>query len=364
MPRRYADDIKRIVGIDPNQSRLGPPLAKPSLLSRRGIGYGTADGGTGRSSGAGGETEPPEVALADSDTGENRQETDSGIIPNTDDNSISMADLIDGIPFESKLVDPILGGLGLDYDDQNALLSLTGVDCSTGDEVVVQLREGLDFIPPDEVIDQNGNIIRNEWENAETPPAEVGWTSGLKWQVAGRPYYSTPQKSADAYAQESWDAGYTVTNEFWFSGTPSTGGVYQVDFLVGETPGSGQAIVSQTSCTPTAGDDVCPLVEPTVEQWPSDGKYRFRFEGGQFITSQYDGEVPDNYRDPVSSVEFCTEDGRTVKGTPTNENGSMWYETSGGAPTGVIRVFDNAGHMTGATDTTGFVNYLPTEPAA
>jgi len=360
MGNRYADDIKRIVGIDPNQSILDAALQKAAIAARRGIGYfNPTTGGSESISGTPNQTQLPATkGIGDSKTGANTAgeegldpaDPQNGVI-NTTTGQASAEDVIDGINAAAKLSHPQVTAAGLTYSNNNSLNSLTAVDCNTGDAVEIRLRN--DFIPPDATLDSNGEELAAQWEDAGTPPNKVGWTSGVEWFTGNESFatfYPTTTELIDAKIASFLDAAAgSVTGQYWVTGNYTDGGLYHVDFS--GDPSLTEFATSSRACTPGSGTS-CPISAPTETQWPVDDKYVLKLDGGQFVSSEFDTEVPTNLKNASSKVNFCFGAGGSRTGTieTTKDNGHMIYETSGGAPTGIIRAYDSSGNLVAAFD--------------
>lgn len=373
MGNRYADDIKRIVGIDPNQSTLGDAEEKGAIGGKRGIGYVNASsGGVEGESGAPGDKQKSTKKKGDSKSNGEDAGTSpldpanpqNGVISPTD-GVYAAADIIDGLSPASKESSPATTDGGLEYDGSLALNAFTAVDCSAGTGIEVRLRN--DFVPPDAVEDSNGVEGHSDWEDADTPPALIGWDSGKEWGTGftpTAPFFSTPQGVAD-YLTSVVEQTSIIISAFWASGAnPIDGGFWTIFHdLEGVPPGTQvDTFVASQSCTPDAESTSCPVTAPTETAWPTSGQYVLRAGGGQFTANQYDSEAPVGATNPSSKVDFCFGDEAARTGTveATRNNGYMLYETSGGNPTGIVRAYDSTGQMVAAFDTSFIDNYRPT----
>lgn len=378
MGNRYADDIKRIVGIDPNQSTLGDPEKKASIDAKRGIGYiDTSSNSAKGTSGTPGSTQlSTDKGEGDTSNGEN-DAGDTPLDPSSPQNGVNGVNdgivdveaLIDGTADQAKETAPATTDGGLEYDGSLALSGFTATDCASGKDIEVRLRN--DYVPPDAQEDLNGVPTSNDWEDASTPPAELGWQLGYFWSNGF---------SASQDPHSTWTGVYDFVE-----GTIASNATIEVlsitDSLVvariitynddTHTPpelGHIDSSIVRQSCSiePGLSDPVtlCPTEAPTETAWPTSGKYVLKGQEGQYTANQYDSEAPTGATNPSSKVDFCFGAGgaRTGSMEVTRNNGHMIYETSGGAPTGVIRAYDSTGQMVAAFDTTVIQSYRP-EPA-
>lgn len=361
MTNRYADDIKRIVGIDPNQSVLGPSPTKSQILAGRGIAYISVRTGDAKSiSGSPGLTQlPSDLGDGDLDTGEN-DSGEVGLNPfdlqnaiTTEDSGVEdAADIIDGIADQSKISEPQTGPGGLEYSNDGGLNAITAVDCDTGD--VIEIRTGGDYLTP------------RDWTSADDPTGSAeAWTQGTRWTMLnpndgtqfGSAWYTT---ALDAAANFGDVAGGMATEAFLSVSAGSVNGFGQFTALYDEniiseslqtTYGLEYPVDTFAPCT-IGVDDACPVNDPTNPVHPPDDKYTLLLEDGQFSPHTLDTDTPLKYESPVSFVDFCFGAGGSRTGVVevTKDNGFMIYETSMGAPTGPIRAYDSAGRMIAAFD--------------
>ncbi len=375
MGNRYADDIKRIVGIDLNQNVLGAAEKKAAIPGTRGIGYyNPKTGGSEGSSGT-----PNQTTVENRDQGEfDNWENDSGTLgldPNFPQNGVGGAtvgqatagDIIDGIAPEAKVATPQITDAGLVYDNNNSLNSLIATDCVTGDEIEIRFRD--DFVPPDATFDTEGNELTAEWESADVPPVLSGWVIGT--------YYTTPHPGPPANLEgltlttttaalgNALDAAFPGAAPWVFTHYVPDGAFRWIAFYDRSDQQQQSSFpIDEIDCisTPPTLGAVCPSVPPTETSWPPDSRYVMKLDEGNFVTSEFDPEVPPNRINPQSFVEFCFGVGRTGTIEVTKDNGVMIYETGGGgAPTGIIRTYDPSGQMIAVFDAaSGWINnYRP-----
>ena len=170
MGNRYADDIKRIVGIDPNQSSLDKKEPREAIGASRGVGWHNPI--TGQSEGG---EDSPDEPIDTEDSPDNA--TDQKAIDPLDPNSgihtetgglVDVADLIDGIATQSTVNTPQITEAGLIYDNNSALTGISAVDCDTGDAVEIRFKNA--FVPPDGLQATNGFQLTADWDDADVPP--------------------------------------------------------------------------------------------------------------------------------------------------------------------------------------------------
>lgn len=374
MSNRYADDIRRIVGVDPNRSTLGDPERKGSIVARRGIGYVNSNSGDAKGiSGTPGTTQlSADQGQGDSSTGENAAgevgltpgDPQSGVIQ-SDTNTLSAEDIIDGNVNAAKPGSPQVTAAGLQYFNNGAANGMTAKDCDTGKDIGIRLRN--DFVPPE------------GWENADTPPAAFQWELGYNYHFldpntgagVGSDNGTTAYECAST-AGNVWGGSMTEAYQSVSAGSHNGYG----DFIGTYDPAIMSPVlyatygnifpVKKAACV--AGTDTfCPLTEPEgAGDWPADNTYMLKLVDGQFVTSNRDEDVPAKFKNPVSRVDFCFGSGGSRAGTieVTKDGGHMVYETSGGNPTGIIRVYDSSGGMVAAFDNqSGWIdNFRPVTP--
>lgn len=335
MGSRYADDVKRIVGIDPNQSALDAAIIRNAHGLGRGIGYN--DPTSGQSATLRGTSQ--QTTLDGS-----QNSSDFFEFPDLDDASTmtssdiqTAADIIDGE------VDP------------NNLQGISAVDCTTGDDIEILTR--AEFIPPDAVFDSLGVEISGDWADADTPPQKIGWTSGKQWGLGASPtvWFATTVDAIQSRIDLLEGGGNVITGRFWVTGNYTDGGTYKLEYLVGGvTPASQTFPIGFQACTPDDNDATCPATAPAETEWPADGQYSLRFEDGKFVTSTFDSEAPLKYQAPVGRVDFCFGAGGARTGTmeATKDNGYMIYETDAGSPIGIARVYNTEGEKINSFEAT------------
>lgn len=362
MSNRYAENIRKIVGIDKNQGALKEVTAKPRIGARRGIGY--MDPTSGAPTGVNGE---PGLTRLQSDLG-------GGLDPSGE--NITTAEELDpnnpqaGINSSSETTDAediIDGNVG-------ALSNISAKDCSTGQDVSIDTRHG--FSPPD-AVEENGTTIRNQWEAADTPPDIIGAELGKFWTVQ-----STSWTGAVEVGVSPWSMALGLVSKSnthsggariysFVSLTETSATIYTLTMFDSITSATYEMPIAKADCTVDAEDfAAADAVGPTActgsikEQfWPASNTYKLKLSGGQFTTSPYDPNRPAKYTNPVSKVNFCFGAGGSRFGTMevTKDGGFMLYETvsAGGAATGTAKVYGNDGNLKEATPVSTLDAYRP-----
>lgn len=360
MSNRYADDIKRIVGIDLNQSQLAAAEKKSPIPAKRGIGYMGSGGTASGVSGTPGQTQlPSDLGKGDTSTGYNAA-GETGLNPydvqagvgGEDSGAATAAQVIDGEVISSKISSPIVTADGLKLVNNGAISKITAVDCDTGKNIEIRLRG--DYVPP------------AGWTDAETPPSGYDWVAGTNYYfldpttgsgigaVNGETAYECAANGnrifgAGALLDESFQSissgSYNGYGDFYATYDEAT-----LNPVIVATYGNVFPI-SSNACS-VGVDSYCPVSYVPEILWPSDNTYILKLVEGQFVTSTFDEDVPAKYKNPSSKIDFCFGAGGARHGSMevTKDGGNMIYETSGGNPTGIIRVYDSSGSLAAAFD--------------
>jgi len=361
MANRYAEDIKRIVGIDPNQGLLGDPKVKPAIRSMRGIGYIDPTSGSSTSvSGSAGTTQlPTNLPNGAVDTGENTAGVE-GADPNDPLNNVTEAtdgladveDIIDGTADEAKFSELNLDQDGMDFTGDNVLNTLTVYDETTGEQVDIYL--------------QRGERLWTENDDLDDENSPFQWELGFNWTVFGIDQSTGAKVGGSACGATPYAAaanagaifGGDMNNAFQSIGAGSISG--EGDFVASyddsimapilvSTYGT-QFGVERTSggCTPGV-DAYCPTTRPETE-FPDDGEYQLKLANGKFIGSSFDPNLPLEFQQGSSKYNYKFGAGLTRTGSieVTRNGGSMIYETSGGSATGIVRVYSSSGRLQAA----------------
>jgi hypothetical protein len=231
--------------------------------------------------------------------------------------------------------DPFSGG---------ALNKITGLkDCET-DQCVTMHLDGK-FIAPD------------GWDDPSTPPPIAGWQLGYHWNSSFDPssYFmlsiEVMNHFVDALLQDSF---YTSVTNVRIDSQTATSDTYLYDYtttLGGSFVYTGSHTTNKTTCTPSPSDPSCPIEGPTQQEWPADGCYDVAMIDGQIQTNEYDSEAPASAKETRSAAKFCTTGGKEVLIRAASNGGSMMYPlTAGGAPTGIVKVYNSDGTLRSAGD--------------
>jgi hypothetical protein len=310
MANRYAEEIRRIVGVDNLAGGIGAQTPKQPIVGGRGIAYFNADGSIGSDSGTKGETTQPEDAAdgnavtdGDGNTGDDITHEpvgDEGIVPVTD--------LFDGTL-----------GIGDSFTGVNGL-----EDCATGQEY--EVRGDGQFNAPE------------GWEDANTPPINNSYDAGYYWNGGVASSTSKPtaeeifyiyQASAQSIGRDLEIVGQDpdsldpsldqfILRQFnpATNGTTGWGSITQYECNAGH---AGQAY-----CNPVAGD-----LGPT--EWPASTPAQIAWdsESSSFITSQYDGNVASQYKsNNAGQVSLCDSSGNQFTVVPSKDGGLVFTDVT------------------------------------
>jgi hypothetical protein len=208
------------------------------------------------------------------------------------------------------------------------------VDCDTGQGVNVRL---------------NGEFpVHSGWDDPDVPPPPEGFESGYFWESSPIAIYVdfTPELCLEQFKLDSPTATITGIDI-------DTVDQRRYRYYLAATPSFDQSILFvRGTCTPGSYSTYCPEIAPAATEWPTDGNYDLTLKDGQFQSSQYDSEAPTSAKEPRSAINLCTTGGKNVTIRAAANGGSMMYETSGGAPTGTMKVFNSDGTMRMAGDAT------------
>lgn len=404
MTDRYAEDIRKIVGISEQSNLLGPANVKAELGGRRGIGYMGPNGTTPSSvSGGSGSGSTPATVPGHNPNGNNNDGSagagyiptgavpgntegwgSGGVNPRYPNNSTFDSD--SGTYDPESIIDqtgsfPSLP-ISSDYGD---ISNMTGgylskltdaVDCATGRDLDIRL-DGLsqppegwdnDGTPPQDYIDDETTVM---------PDPDTGEGTDVWTFTAGTRYTATHTTGGGSTNTQFPTAAEAIIHAKASPGAgdrPFNRVIYDSDDEIWRVqwdppPGGGtswQEIVTPGSCT-IGVQDGCPAEHtPEFPPWPEDDTLQLVFnpETGKFEVpdSEPDGDRVAKFEDNQhSSVDFCFGDGnsRTGRLQPTSNGGFALHETSGGNPTGIITIFDSNNKVTGYTDPAGLNGYLP-----
>jgi hypothetical protein len=383
MTNKFAENVKRIVGIDRPQEADPNDVVVGGIGSTRGIGtqsFGgktvSSTGGadteeTGTGSGGGINTNATEEEAKEEATEPNENDQDS--LTKTPEAGVYDADkLIDGEegPTEKSGVPDAFSNY---FSIPGGNLSgINAIDCSTGDTLNIRV-DGL-YVPIDQVDNSEGNPISPAWPDPTTPPDVLGYEDGFYWSitlVAPIVYMVYPYDYTSI-------GGVLIT--VWgprVSGGDAPGGVYEVGpsnfrrFFGVEHDGTDYWVQYQAGTTSTGPwgspinsfkifrnicpgplPEYCPGVAPKETMWPEDETISLTKIDGKFQASQYDPDATPEYAGQDSStINFCMDGGRTGRIEMGKNGGTILYETDmSGNPTGIIRYYDSTGALAAAGD--------------
>ncbi len=348
MANKYVQDIRKIVGIDVNQSSLGNPIAKTRIDARKGIAYFNQDSqtvtsqkGTPNQTTAGphslGAVTNPTFGnsggnyVSPSDTSQASYDYDDGTYDGDDD-------LINFLP---NLADTSPNGMGNNISSSGGTLNgITGLlDPETG--LGLDLRFDGMTRPPE------------GWDSVDVPPEEYNqWTAGTQWFAPG----ASDVRSAVAYlaAELQKDvtfSDYTTLISATLESFAHPFGTVRWVF-VWERPSDNDTVsfyAQDESCDIDEDDPFCPIFTPVKH--PADGLMQLIAAGGKWTPSEWEPLVDiipaytDNQHSRIDA-EFGT--GRFISIIPTRNAGYVIGETDvagGTLISDINRVFNAYGKV-------------------
>lgn len=381
--KRQQIDLRKIVGIpEGNKGQLSPAVQRAAWGGGRGIGYMNPDNLTsGSQSGKSGQTQlggtrgtnPGGVQNGTTkkdakDTGGNEVDPadptksihtggggGSGTYPMDGENGI-----IDSTTLrEVQQMENGIGEITSPADGGGTLNGITGIHDCENPEIEFEIRTDGQEVPPP------------GWDDPNTPPETQEWrrfTQGTRWiGSSGTPSTRAPLAITAAESQRdlSGDGAFTdlegepVKDDSF----PHTGGNTRwiFTFKNPNTSATAQYYSMDETCTPSSGSSSCPIDAPP-QKWDPDGKMQMKLVNGKYVVSEHepDADIVAKYKnEPRSIIDFCFGDGRHGRLEPTGDMGYMIYETSGGSPTGIIKVFGSNNRVIGYTDAAGMSMFLP-----
>lgn len=362
MSNRYKEDILDIVGISPDLAAGLPlPASKEPIAATRGIGYQNGKtGGVASKSGSPGET-LVDVAEDGASTegvygGSGSQASPQNTFQQAQaigENIFDLADVLSGLDGPTPT-----DTLTTSYNTPTEAGSLTGLtgmtDCDSGSAIDIRFDDK--FAPRDagETSDRNWSPI---WPDPDTPPTAPGYTNGYRWASAGQ-YASTPGALveyglAQKDAADPPDAPHVFVE---WTQQDEAQWTYSVNDKNGIPVGS--VTILRSSCT-VGVDAGCDATAPTVSEWPADDTISFKTVNGQFVTSEYDSDRTAPYINPTSKLDVCFGSSQyaTIELLGGGDYAVYETSTSGGSPSGVVRIYRKDGTMKTATDATGLAGY-------
>lgn len=314
MANEYANDIRRIAGVDNLQSGINPPVEKNPIKGGRGIAYFNKDGSIGSSSGTKGETLQP----SDSQGGQNSPQTEgatgSGNIqssggggedvlsPDANNNLITDAADLFNLPIGAYIGTGI-GGLQ---------------DCESGQ--CYEVRYDGQFTAPE------------GWDDPNTPPPPEDYQEGYYWHIdaqapGGCQWWaandaSTPSEvlgSISVPIDENCDGTSFYANlEITPDASPATSYNITADYQspLGNTIVSGASIgtITRVVCGGST-EDYC-TITPTQTAWPESecAQLTWDSETATFQTNPYDSNVAEGYKSGnVTQLSLCDGFGNQLK---------------------------------------------------
>lgn len=362
---QYGDDLKRIVGVNKIKTELKELKDQLAILSKRGIAtqnyQAVVDGATSGAGGGGGGggTLPPGFGTDPIKDGSNEGAKDpggpEGGLNGDGDGGFDLEDLIDNLVDKSLLstVDGAKSGIGIITGWKDPLTNRSGEISPVGNHP---------WGPRD-----------GSWINPEDPPAFDGFIQGYTWQspypfggTGSPPFFASSGEAGDWVISE-WGAGgptrnpATLTNSVVTAGPPSPG----VDFYITDPTGVYIIPCGGVACIPGSSSS-CPIDGNTETMWSNSGSpfqlYK-DFLNGTFRGSQYDPNLPDQFKYPTSTVVMEMDSGGRYATIRAGINGgAVLYESdaAGGVnPGSQIHVFDGAGRLLGYFPSTELNNWLP-----
>lgn len=347
---RYSQDIKRIVGIDPNQTKIGEATRKGDIAGKRGIAYINSDGQTVSSaSGTAGITRltnpTNNMGMLGQDKGSGQndpdaEDTDGNAVDptngskgsyNYDQGTYDIEDLID-LEDGPTLSDPAEGaGIGNNPTNLGGTLNgLTGLRDLTTDKGM-ELRLDGKARPP------------VGWESETDPgpsaPAYTKWTQGKQWIDPLSDTAHTDPLGAAKYGRDfAGDVLYTVVVDSSYN---SSFDFWQITFEKPVPDGQVTYQANGATCTPSNSDPVCPITNPI--KWPADGVMQLALSGSSFIMSEAEA-IEDRITQFMdgnhSRVDFAFGSGREGSLRPTQNGGFMVGETVGGNYVGIVQMYN------------------------
>lgn len=383
MADRYAQDIRRIVGIDETQNELDAAELKAQLLGTRGIGYMSASsqqavGISGDSASGLTPTVIPETTTSNTENAgvvesnttvkdsaaeiADGQSKGSMVDPKNPHNSTyeegqgeyAPEDTIDQTNDFPTISDDVQSGVGA-LDERsggtvNAFKDMT--DCDTSKDIDIRM-DGL-FLPP------------TGWVDADTPglaPPTEQWVQGINWFTTS-PIITTAHIAEDIKTSilAAIPSGYTLTSEALEEPLP---GVFRWRFIFDKPSNPQLTYFAQKDTCVVGVDPYCPTDDPTgwaTQNWPDDSKMQLVWQDGKFVV--HDREPPNDivpaYTDNQhSQIDFCFGIGRTGTIAPTRTGGFALFETSGGSTTGIVTIFGSDRKVKAYTSGAGLDAYLP-----
>lgn len=324
MTSRYAEDIRKIVGVKDTEGGLSPQTARESLPGTRGIGYIDSNGSTQSQSGGSksvrqkdnatlaGQTGAlsatnPDEALA----GDGAAETDE----NGDPKDTASADALLDRSDVTGSIQALTDAFGNPINNKRTINEVTGVDCATGDDVSIGLVD--DWTPQEATYFADGTVKSNAWDSADTPPEIAGFQLGFYWHLIGAgpgdpiddatPSGAAGQGLARINATQTGDWSTSIFEPATGGPTPPITYTLVIERFdgAGNVTGQFNLLINRSLCPDIAGI-ACPLEAPLETQWDPDGPVKYKKSGeGTFSTSTFDPNAPVGTSNGTASINFC-----------------------------------------------------------
>lgn len=326
MSNKYVQDIRKIVGIDVNQSTLSVPTFKPRIGAKQGIGYFNQDNQT--------------VASSKKDKDQKLKESlDSGTVYNSDFDGGNYLDPAD--PYSNtydydsgtyEATDSLLTDLP-SIIDSTAGTGMGNNSVSTGGT----LNGITGLLDPEsgQSLDLRfDGLVRPPvgWDSVDVPADEYDrWTAGTQWFAPGSPgAYSAVPILAAKIQRDVAHSDYTALVSAEIENFPHIGGSVRWVFVWERSSDNDQVsfYAHDESCSVSPSDPFCPLYSPIKH--PADGLMQLVASGGKWQVSEYEPlvDVIPSYTDNQHSrIDAQFGSGRFISIIPTRNAGYVIGET-------------------------------------
>lgn len=374
---RYADDLKKIVGIDQLIKRLNEQIQKDRINAKRGIGYGLVDGAIAGATSAAGTGGAPGSALGSNTAGDAKSLTDaalealagelgggSGGSDSGSGTSDSTGGGTDGTAGTNSDQGAIIGGADGVYD---AALLLAGGGPRVGDGRRLNGISGIRDPESSRAVNiYNDGYYRGSSDRL-TPDedgVEPGFLLGYRWTgVTG--VFPTAGQAIDDFWQANFEAGGEAPPgsgnkyEFLRSGSPVfASGSWSCNYYIRQIESGGDLLippgadielnVGATACT-VGVDFACLSAAPTRSEWLRGTAVQLaKNEIGQFVANARDVDVPTLYKAASNILTFKYNNTQYMTQKPTYEGGFTIGESdSTGTYIGAVHAYNAAGQKVG-----------------
>lgn len=386
---RYADDLKKIVGIDKLIKRLDEQIEKDRINARRGIGYGLVDGAIAGATAAAGTGTAPSSALGSNESGDTKSLTDaalealagqlgggSGGADSGSGTSDSTGGGTDGTAGTNSDQGAIYGGSDGVYDaaalmagggprvgDGRRLIGITGLRDITTSRAVDIFNDGYyrgsdDRLTPDEDGVEPGFVLGYRWTGATGFFSTAGQAIDDFWKTNFAGGGEAPPGSGNKY-------------EFVRSGSPFfVSGSWACNYYIRQIVSGGTLLippsaetelnVGATACT-VGVDFACLTAAPTRTEWLRGRAVQLgKNTLGQFVANPRDVDVPTLYKAASNILTFKYNNTQYMTQKPTYEGGFTIGESdSTGTYIGAVHAYNSAGQKVGVYANTYADQLLP-----